>query len=58
MQSCMVQKDLEPLVGKILYMHLAVPGYVAHLYHIQRDLAQLGVDPYWLLPAFHQLIAD
>ena len=38
----MGQKDLELLVGKLRSMHLAVPGTVAHLYHIQRDLAQGG----------------
>ena len=38
-QSHMVQKELERLVWKIHSMHLAVPGAVAHVYHIQRALS-------------------
>ena len=33
-QRRMGKKDLERLVGKLRFMHLAVPGAVAHLYHI------------------------
>ena len=33
-QRGMGRKDLERLVGRLLSMHLAVPGVVAHLYHI------------------------
>ena len=54
----MGRKDLERLVGKLLYMHLAVPGAVAHLYHIQRALAEAGEDRAWLSPDFHREIAD
>ena len=38
MQLRMGRKELESLVGKLFSMHLAVPGAVAHLYHIQRAL--------------------
>ena len=37
-QHRIARKDLERLVGKLCSMHLAVPGAVAHLYHIQRAL--------------------
>ena len=37
-QRQMGQKGLERLVGKLHFMHLAVPGAVAHLFHIQRTL--------------------
>ena len=47
-------KELERLVGKIRSMHLAVPGAVAHLFHIQRALNQGGVDRAWLSSAFHR----
>ena len=40
----MVWKDLERLVRNIYSMHLAVPGAMDHLFHIQRDLTQGGVD--------------
>ena len=43
-QRRMRQKDLEHLEGKFLPTHLAVPGEVAHLFHIQRVLNQGGVD--------------
>ena len=43
-QRRMGRKDLERLVGKHRYMHLAVPGAVALLFHIQRTLNQGGVD--------------
>ena len=43
-QHMMDRKDLERLVGKLRSMHLAVPGAVAHLFHIQRALNQGGVD--------------
>ena len=39
-QRRMGRKELERLVGKLRSMHLAVPGAVAHLYHIQRALSQ------------------
>ena len=41
----MVLKDLECLVRKLRSMHLVVPGAVAHLYHIQRALSQVGGGP-------------
>ena len=43
-QRRMGRKDLERLVGKLRFMPLAVPGAVAHLFHIQRVLNQGGVD--------------
>ena len=52
------RKDLERLVGKLRSMHLAVPGAVAHLFHIQRALNQGGVDQAWLSPEFHRELAD
>ena len=39
-------------------MNLAVPGVVAHLFHIQRVLTQGGVDREWISPAFHCELAD
>ena len=54
----MGQKDLKRLVGKLRSMHLAVPGAVGHLYHIQRALSQAGTDSAWLYPAFHHEITD
>ena len=39
-------------------MHLAVPGEVAHLFHVQRALNQGGVDRVWLSLAFHRKLAD
>ena len=41
-QRCTDKKDLERLVGNLCFMHLPVPGAVAHLYHIQHALAQGG----------------
>ena len=38
--------------GKLRSMHLAVPGAVAHIFHIQRAQNQGGVDWAWLSPAF------
>ena len=52
------QKDQERLVGKIRSMHLAVPGVVAHLFHIQRALNQGRVDQVRLSLAFHRELAD
>ena len=52
-QRSMGRKDLELLVGKLCSVHLAVPGAVAHLFHIQRTLNQGGVDRTRLSPAFH-----
>ena len=57
-QQKMGRKDLELLVGKLLFMHLAMPGVVAHLYHHQRALSQAGADRAWLSPEFHREIAD
>ena len=57
-QRRMVRKYLEHLVGKLRSMHLAVPGAVAHLSHIQRALNQGGVDRAWLSPAFCCKLAD
>ena len=39
-------------------MHLAVPGAVDHLFHIQPALNQRGVDRAWLSPTFHCKLAD
>ena len=47
-QRRMGRKDLEGLVGKFRSMHLAVPGAVAHLFHIQQALDQGGVDRVWI----------
>ena len=57
-QRRMGRKDLERLVGKLRSMHLAVPGSVAHLFHIQRALNQGGVDQAWLSPEFHRELAN
>ena len=54
----MGRKDLELLVGKLCSMHLVVPGAVAHLYHIQSKLTQVGADRAWLYPEFHHEIVD
>ena len=35
-----------------------VPGAVAHLFHIQSELNQWGVDWAWLSPAFQCKLAD
>ena len=53
-QSRTGRKKLECLVGKLRSMHLAVPGAVAHLFHIQGALNQGGVDRAWLSPDFHR----
>ena len=39
-------------------MHLAVPGAVGGLFHIQRVLNQGGVDRAWISLAFHCKLAD
>ena len=39
-------------------MHLAVPGEVSHLYHLQCALYQAGADRSWMSPEFHHEIAD
>ena len=57
-QRRMGRKDLERLVGNLRSMHLSVLGEVAHLYHIQRALAQAGTDKAWLSPDFYRDIAD
>ena len=38
-------------------MHLAVPGAVAHLFHINRALNQGGMYQVWLSPDFHLELA-
>ena len=53
-QHRMGRKDLERLVGKLRSMHLAVPGAVAHFFHIQRALNQGGVDRACLSPEFYR----
>ena len=40
----MGRKELERMVGKLRSVHHAVPGAVAHLYHIHRALAQAEMD--------------
>ena len=57
-QRRMGRKELERLVGKLRSMQLAVPGAVAHLYHIQRALSQAGTDRAWLSRDFHREIVD
>ena len=52
-QLRMVRKDLERLVGKLRSMHLVVPRAAAHLFQIQRDLNQGGMDRALLSPSFH-----
>ena len=54
----MGRKDLESLVGNLRSMHLAVPGEVAHIYHIQRALTQEGTDRAWISPYLHHDIAE
>ena len=49
----MGRKELECLAGKLRSMHLAVPGAVEHLYHIQRALTQIGKDRTLLSAEFH-----
>ena len=56
-QRRMDRKGLECLVGKLCSMHLAVPGVVAHLYHLHCVLAQAGADRAWMSPEFHRKIA-
>ena len=46
------RKDLEHLVGKLRSMHLAVPGVVVGLFHIQCVLNQGEVDRSCLSLAF------
>ena len=53
-QRRMGRKDLERLVAKLRSMHLAVPGVMANLFHIQHALNQGGVDRAWICPAFHR----
>ena len=52
-QRRMCRNDLDRLSGNLFSVHLAVPGAVAHLYHIQRALAQAGAERAWLSPEFH-----
>ena len=56
-QCRMVLNDLELLVGKLRSMHIAFPGVVAHLFHIQRALNQGGVGRLWISPAFRGNLA-
>ena len=56
-QRWMGRKELERLVGKLRSMNLEVPGAVAHLYHIQCALTQVGKDRAWILVDFHQEIS-
>ena len=56
-QRRMGRKELERLFGKFRSMNLAVPGAVAHLFHIQRALNQGGVDQVWISPPFHRELA-
>ena len=39
-------------------MHIAVPGAVDHLFHIQRALNQGGVNRVWLSLVFHRELVD
>ena len=48
------RKDLERLVVKLRSMHLAVPGAMAHLLHIQRALNHGGLDRVWISLTFHR----
>ena len=57
-QNRIGQKDLKRLVRKLSSIHLAVPGAVAHLFHIQRALNQGVVDWVWLSPALHRKLSD
>ena len=57
-QRRMGRNDLERLVRILRSMHLAVPGAMDHLIHIQRALNQGGVDRAWISPAFHRDHAD
>ena len=57
-QRRMGRKYLERLVGKLRSMQLAVPGAVAHLFHVHRSLTQGGVARAWLLPEFPRELAD
>ena len=56
MQRHIVRKELERLVGKLLYMYLAMPGAVAHIYHIQSTLKQGGEDRAWLPSDFSKTL--
>ena len=52
------RKELKRLMGKLCSMHLAVPGAVAHLYHIQSALTKGGKDRGCLPADFHHEISD
>ena len=55
----MGRKELERMMGKLHSVHHAVPGAVAHLYHVQRALSQGGgVDQACLLPESHCNMVD
>ena len=58
MQRRIGRKDLYHLVGKLLSMHLTVPGAVSKLYNIQSALTQGGEDRAWILTDLHQIIRD
>ena len=57
-QHRMGRNDLKHLVGKLYSMHLAVPGSVAHLFHIQHMLNQGELGRAWLSLDFHRELAD
>ena len=57
-QRRMGRKEIERLVGKLRFMHLATNGAVANIYHLQQALSQGGVDRAWLSPEFHCNITD
>ena len=57
-QLRMGRKDLECLAGKLQSMHLAVPGTLDHLFHIQHALNQGGLDRAWLSLAFYSKLVD
>ena len=55
-QRHMGQNYIERLVSKLRSMHVAVPGAVAHLYHIERALARGGwTGPGYLRPFIKKL---
>ena len=58
MERRISQKYLESLIGNFLSMYLAVPGEMAHFYHIQRTLTQGGEYRAWISSAFHQELAE
>ena len=51
-------KYLERLVRKLRFMHLAVPGAMAHLFHIQHALNQGRVDRACLSLVFRRKLTN